>query len=161
MARFRLHLSDGALMLTGEITRKNPIEFDYAQRIQTYSYNGSIAFDFSSHITLVLSDCTHSCLAYFHPQGVYFHPQLTTSTKLSPQLGRWLQKIKKLKFTGKAKQGVYNGVFKGVGFKSCLYFVLAPLLHCVLAWHLFEVSTIWQIVVGSWKYMPMSVSNKN
>ena len=50
-------------MLTGEITRKKLIEFDYAQRIQTYSYNGLIASDFSSHITLVLSDCTHSCLA--------------------------------------------------------------------------------------------------
>ena len=50
-------------MLTGEITRKKVIEFAYAQHIQTFSYNWLITSDFPSHITLVLSECTHSCLA--------------------------------------------------------------------------------------------------
>ena len=43
------------------------------------------------------------------------------------------KKIKKLKFIDKAKQGVYIGVFKGAEFKNGLYFVIRPLLHCVLA----------------------------
>ena len=43
------------------------------------------------------------------------------------------KKIKKLKFIDKAKQGVYIGVFKGAEFKNGFYFVIKPILHCVLA----------------------------
>mgnify|MGYP001801389247 CR=1 FL=1 len=43
------------------------------------------------------------------------------------------KKSKKLKFIDKANQGVYIGVFKGAEFKNGIYFVIRPILHCVLA----------------------------
>ena len=58
------------------------------------------------------------------------------------------KKIKQLKFIDKAKQGVYIGVFKCAEFKNGIYFVIRPLLHCVLALFLSKVSSIRQIVVG-------------
>ena len=41
--------------------------------------------------------------------------------------------MKNLKFLEIAKQGLYTGVCKSAEFKKGLYFVLEPLLHCVLA----------------------------
>ena len=52
----------------------------------------------------------------------------------------------KRKFIYNANQGVYTGIFKSSVFK--IYFVLRPLLHCVLAWSLSWVSSVWQMVVG-------------
>ena len=75
----------------------------------------------------------------------------TTNHKFSSQLGskHKNKKFKQFKFISKAKQGVYAGVFKGVKFDNDIYFLLRPLLHCVLAGVLSEVSqSMKQIVVG-------------
>ena len=52
----------------------------------------------------------------------------------------------KRKFIYNANQEVYTGIFRSSEFK--IYFVLRPLLHCVLARFLSRVSSVWQIVVG-------------
>ena len=72
----------------------------------------------------------------FGDMGVHYHPRLTTNRELSPPIRQITPKNKKftkLKFIDEAKQGVYIGVFKGAEFKNGLYFVIRPLLHCVLA----------------------------
>ena len=45
-----------------------------------------------------------------------------------------------LKFIGKAKQGIYTGIFKGAELKNSLQFLLRTLAHSALACFLFEVS---------------------
>ena len=53
-------------------------------------------------------------------RGVYYQSRLTTFWEFPPNLGRQLLKNtkKNLKFTGKAKKGVYTGFFKGAQLKN-------------------------------------------
>ena len=64
------------------------------------------------------------------PMGVYYHPRLATIHELSPNYAD-NSKINELKFIDKAQQVVYIG-FSWVLRSNMAYFVLQPLLHCVL-----------------------------
>ena len=66
-------------------------------------------------------------------------PGADITTHDSPQIASCPSKIRQI---------TPIGVFMGAEFKNGLYCVLKPLLHCILAWILYTVSTIRQIVSG-------------
>ena len=79
---------------------------------------------------------------------IFDNPRPMTSRELSLPVIQITPKNKTIE-NHKVKQGVclYRGL-EGAETKNGLYFVLRPLIHCVLAWFLFEGISTRQKVIG-------------